>query len=133
MPLDVVLQKRLTYAKYLHDVATAGLRSDNPMAAAEALLRVHDSIEIFQLVVLDGLGLSGKYEFMDLWEKVKSKTGQEPPYKERLRQLNGMRVAFKHHAILPNLSELRELAAAVYPFIAGVSAGLLRVDFRVSV
>jgi hypothetical protein len=121
--------KRLTYAKYLYGTAADGLRSTSPIVAAEALLRVHDAVEIFQLVVLDSLGASGKFEFMDFWEKVRAKTGEEPPYKDRFAQLNHMRVGFKHKAITPNPSELRDVAAVVLPFFNEVCRDVLDVDF----
>lgn len=131
MTVDTVLLKRLTYAKYLHGAAAADLVSPSALVAAEALLRLHDSIEIFQLVVLDKLGVPRKQGggFMEFWEQVKSKGAKEPPYKDRLRQLNEMRVAFKHHAILPHPTDLRELSAAVHPFFVEVSEEILGLDF----
>jgi hypothetical protein len=92
-------------------------------------MRAHDSVEIFQLVVLDSLNASTKFEFMDFWERVKTKTGKEPPYKDRFGQLNHMRVGFKHRAISPNLSELREVAAVIFPFFVEVCRDFLGVDF----
>lgn len=129
--MEEMLLKRLTYAKYLYSAAAAGLGSQSPLAAAEALLRVHDSIEIFQLVVLEKLDISRKpgSGFMEFWESVRSRVGREPPYKDRLRQLNEMRVAFKHHAILPNLNELRELSTTVRLFLLEVSRDFLVLDF----
>ena len=129
MKLDATALKRLTYAKYLHGTAADGLHSTSPIVAAEALLRVHDSVEIFQLVVLDSLNASTKFEFMDFWERVKTKTGKEPPYKDRFGQLNHMRVGFKHKGVAPNLSELREVAAVIWPFFVEVSQDFLGVDF----
>jgi hypothetical protein len=121
--------KRLTYAKYLYGTAVDGLHSTSPIVAAEALLRAHDSIEIFQLVVLDSLNLSTKFEFMEFWERVKSKTSKEPPFKDRFGQLNHMRVGFKHRAVCPNLSELREVATVIWPFFVEVSRDFLGLDF----
>lgn len=131
MRVDALLLKRLTYAKYLYGAAAADLDSPSALIAAEALLRLHDSIEIFQLVVLDKLGVPRKQGsgFLEFWEQVKSKGAKEPPYKDRLRQLNEMRVAFKHHAILPHPPELRELSAAVRPFFVEVSQDILGLDF----
>jgi hypothetical protein len=113
----------------LYSNAVDGLHSTSPIVAAEALLRVHDAVEIFQLVVLDNLGVSGKFEFMDFWGKVRTKTDKEPPYKDRFGQLNHMRVGFKHKAIVPNLSDLREVAAVVLPFFNEVCRDVLQVDF----
>jgi hypothetical protein len=127
--LDATSLKRLTYAKYLYHNAADQLHSTSPIIAAEALLRVHDSVEIFQLVVLDSLNVSSKFEFMRFWEEAKNKTGKEPPYKDRFAQLNHMRVGFKHKAICPNLSELREVAAVIWPFFVEVSREFLGVDF----
>ena len=128
MKLDATSLKRLTYAKYLYGAAVDGLHSTSPIVAAEALLRVHDSVEIFQLVVLDSLSVPSA-GFMDFWEKVKTKTRKEPPYKDRFDQLNLMRRGFKHKAIVPNLSELREVAAVVLPFFNEVCRDALNVDF----
>lgn len=129
MKLDATSLKRLTYAKHLYHNAVDGLHSTNPIVAAEALLRVHDSVEIFQLAVLDSLKAPGKFEFMAFWERVKTSTGKEPPYKDRFGQLNYMRVGFKHKAITPNLSDLREVAAVLLPFFNEVCRDVLGVDF----
>ena len=129
MKLDATSLKRLTYAKYLYGTAVDRLRSTSPIVAAEALLRVHDSVEIFQLVVLDNLNVSSKFEFMKFWEEVKNKTGKEPPYKDRFGQLNHMRVGFKHKGVAPNLSELGEVASVIRPFFVEVSREVLGVDF----
>jgi len=129
LKLDAASLKRLVYAKYLHNTAADQLHSTSPIVAAEALLRVHDSVEIFQLVVLDNLSVSSRFEFMKFWEEVKNKTGKEPPYKDRFAQLNHMRVGFKHKAICPNLSELSDVAAVIWPFFVEVSRDFLGVEF----
>jgi len=126
--LDPTSLKRLTYAKYLYLGAADGLRSTHPLTAAKALLRVHDAVEMFQLVVLEAVGASGKFEFMNFWEQVKVKTSREPPYKDRMGQLNHVRVGFKHKGVLPDLSELRDLADIVLPFFSEVSREFLNVD-----
>jgi len=81
------------------------------------------------LAVLDSLDASGQFKFMTFWETVKTKTGKEPPFKDRFWQLNHMRVGFKHRAIVPNLSDLREVAAVLPPFFTEVSRDVLHVDF----
>ena len=121
--------KRLTNAKYLYLGAADALRSAHPLVAAEALLRVHDAVEMFQLVVLEAVGASGKFEFMSFWEQVKVKTSKEPPYKDRMGQLNHMRVGFKHKGVLPDLSELRDVAEIVSRFFSEVSREYLQLDF----
>jgi len=92
---------------------------------------MHDSVEIFQVVVLDwiGVSISSNRSFLDFWPLVKNKTGSEPPYKGVLEDLNRIRVQFKHHAILPNLQELRTLCAVVPSFYSEVCANVLNMDF----
>lgn len=129
---DALRLKRVTYAKYLLDSARRGLRSPSPLVAAEGLLRLHDSIEIFQSVVLDKLGVpKQKYgSFMEFWDLVKKQTGADPPYRDRFRALNELRVNFKHHALLPNLQELQDLAVVVPLFFEDVCRRIVELDFR---
>lgn len=123
--------KRLTYAKYLLLSASHSLRSSSPLVAGEGLLRLHDSIEIFQSVILDRIGVpKQKYgAFMEFWEEVKKVKGQEPPYKDRFRALNELRNSFKHQALLPNVEELRGLAAVVPLFFQEVCRNELAFEF----
>ena len=114
--------KRLTYAKYLLRSANLTVRAPVPLVAAEGLLRLHDSIEIFQSAVLDKIGVpKDKYgSFIEFWARVKEKQFPEPPYKDRFRALNDLRTNLKHHAILPNPDEIRELALVVPLFFEEV-------------
>jgi hypothetical protein len=123
--------KRLTYAKYLLRSANVSLRSPSSLVAAQGLLRLHDSIEIFQSVALDKIGVpKQKYgAFMEFWERVKEKTNVEPPYKDRFRALNDLRSSFKHQALLPNAEEVRELASVVPLFFDEVCRNLFAFHF----
>jgi hypothetical protein len=126
------LLRRLSYSKYLLGVARESLSLPSQLAAAVGLLQMHDSIEIFQVVVLDWIGVSpssDRSSFMAFWSLVKDKTGSEPPYKSIFKGLNEIRVQFKHHAILPNLQELRTLCAVVPSFYLEVCANVLNLDF----
>ena len=98
--LDARYLRLLSHSKYLYGRARAGLSSASPIVAAEALLRLHDSLEIFQIAVLGKLGVSCDVSFMEFWEKVKNKTADhyEPPFKAPFGSLNSMRNDFKHHA-----------------------------------
>lgn len=129
---DIARSKRLAFAKYLYGGARERLQSPSELAAADALLRLHDSVEVFQAVVLDKFGLPKKQRggFMEFWQQVESETKYMPPYQDRFRALNDMRAALKHHATLPNLEELRELVAVVPSFFDGVASKLLNVDFQ---
>lgn len=123
--------KRLTYAKYLFRSATLSLRSPSPLLAAEGLLRLHDSIEVFQSAVLDKIGVpKEKYgAFMEFWARVKEKTNLEPSYKDRFRALNDLRSNFKHHALLPNAEEIRGLAFVVPLFYEELCRNIFRFEF----
>ncbi len=123
--------KRLTYAKYLLRSANLSLRSSSPLVAAEGLLRLHDSIEIFQSAVSDKIGVpKEKYgAFLEFWERVKEKTNREPPYKDRFRALNDLRTNFKHHALLPNADEVRDLAPVVPLFFEEVCRNVFGFEF----
>jgi hypothetical protein len=128
---DAALLKRLTYAKYLYYTSIDQIRSTSPIVAAEALLRIHDAIEIFQRFVLDSLNVNvpNDLKFMEFWERVKIATTKEPPYKNRVALLNDMRGGFKHKAICPNPADLRDVAAVIQPFFAEVCRDFLGVDF----
>jgi len=130
---DPLLVNRLVYAKYLYGLACQGLESPSALVASEALLRLHDSIEIFQGIVLDSTGVPKERhgKFMEFWKKVKEGTPGNftPPDQDRFQALNDMRAALKHSATVPNLSQLRALSAVVPSFFAKVSAEVLDLDF----
>jgi hypothetical protein len=123
--------KRLTYAKYLLRSANLSLRSPSPLLVAEGLLRLHDSVEIFQSAVLDRIGVpkNNHRSFIEFWVIVKEKQYPEPPYKDRFRALNDLRNNFKHHALLPNPEEIRELASVVPEFFEKVCRDIFAFDF----
>ncbi len=125
------LLRRLSYSKYLYDVARRGLCSPSPLAGVMALLQMHDSVEIFQVVVLESVRapINHRRPFMEFWDRVKDKTGAEPPYRHLFDVFNNMRVQLKHHAIVPDLTELRGLCAVIPSFFSEVSAKFLNIDF----
>ena len=122
-------KKQLTYVKYLLNDAQEAIRSASPLVVAVGLLRLHDSIEMFQLAVLDKIGVESHGGFMGFWEAVKNGTKTPLPYKDRFSALNKLRNAFKHQAILPNPDEVKGLADIVPSFFVEVCEGVLELDF----
>lgn len=121
--------KRLTYAKYIYNKGMEFLSQRTPVSDAMSILLFHDASEQLLLIVADALGISTtKITFLDYWEKVKNK-GKHLPNKNEMLKLNKMRVNFKHHGILPNHEECRDIPYVLNNFFSSVSHDILDIDF----
>jgi hypothetical protein len=121
--------KRLTYTKYIYNKGMEFLSQRTPVSDALSILLFHDASEQLLLIVADKLGISTtNITFLDYWEKVKKKS-KHLPNKNEISKLNKMRVGFKHHGILPNHEECRDISYVLNSFFSSVSHDILDIDF----
>jgi hypothetical protein len=121
--------KRLIYAKYIYNKGMEFLSHRTPVSDAMSILLFHDASEQLLLIVADKLGISTTYiSFLDYWKKVKEK-GKHLPNRNEMSKLNKMRVGFKHHGILPNHEECRDILYVLNSFFSSVSHDILDIDF----
>lgn len=96
---------------------------------AISILLFHDASEQLLLIVADKLGISTTHiKFLKYWEEVKNK-GKHLPNKNEMKKLNKMRVDFKHHGILLNHEECRDISYILNSFFSSVSHDILDIDF----
>lgn len=96
-----IIVKRLAHIKQLFKI---GIRQSNQHESISvfSILAFHDSIEMFLNLLSENKGInSGKFGFMDYWEKIPELT-----LKESMRKLNQRRVNIKHKGLLPAKSEI---------------------------
>lgn len=121
--------ERLNYTKYIYETGIELLAKGTSITDAMSILFFHDASEHFLLIVADKLGIStNKVSFLNYWEKVESKK-KHLPNKNDMSKLNQMRVSFKHHGILPNPDECRQIPYVLNSFFSSVSQDILGVDF----
>jgi hypothetical protein len=127
LPADYL--RRTVYAKYLFRRASTLLDSKTTLAAGEAILLLQDSAEMLMRVVGDQHGVTN-FQFPEFWQKIKEKTGSEPPLRNAMVRVNQARVAFKHHGTLPNPTVVRDFLPLVKDFSFELSRLYLSLDFE---
>lgn len=122
--------KRLTYAKYIYNKGREFLSQRTPISDAMSILLFHDASEQLLLIVADKLEISTKKIsfFLGYWKEVNNK-GKHLPNENEMSRLNRMRVGFKHHGILPNHEECRNISYVLNSFFSSVSHDILDIDF----
>lgn len=118
----------LTYSKYLYTGAWHRLSSPSSLEVAEAILRLHDALEIFQIAVLTSLGAEPD-KTPKFWEKVKENKGIDLPFKGEFNAFNKVRVNFKHYAVITELTEMRRVSAFVPSFFSHACLHALGIDY----
>jgi hypothetical protein len=112
----------------LYAAGKEGLSSASPLVVAEAILRLHDSIEIFQIAVLNTIGAKHA-STTDFWQKVKEKKGIDLPFQNEYKAFSGVRNSFKHDAVLGDVAEMRAVSTFILSFFNHVSEHVLGIDF----
>lgn len=80
--------------------------------------------------MLDKVGAPKKKygSFMDFWKKMGEAIGIDPPSRNRFDALNQLRNDLKHQALLPNMTELRDLAVIVPSFFGEICGREVKLD-----
>jgi hypothetical protein len=102
------ITKRLMLARYLFSQAKDAVRSNREVATFAAINLLQDAIEIFFLAAAEHLNaeISRKTEFEQYIDKINEKLAEPLPFRQRLIEINKVRVLSKHNGIPPNRTEL---------------------------
>ncbi|MGJ4971033.1 hypothetical protein ACQR1N_20420 [Bradyrhizobium sp. HKCCYLRH1073] len=108
MALRQSITKRLMLARYLFGQSKDAVASNREVATFAAINLLQDAIEIFFLAAADHLNaeISRRTEFEQYLDKVNEKLEEPLPFRQRLIEINKVRVLSKHNGIPPNRTEL---------------------------
>jgi len=120
--------RRLAYTKYIYEQGIERLNKKTSVSSAMAILNFQDASEQFLLIVADKLGFKPPNNYLDYWEEVKKK-GKSLPNKNDMLKLNKMRVAFKHHGIIPTYDDCRDVQIKLHDFMITASNDILDLNF----
>jgi hypothetical protein len=95
-------------ARYLFGQAEDAARSHREVAAFAAINQMQDAIEIFFLAGADHLNadIGRRTEFEQYIDKINEKLSEPLPFRQRLIEINKVRVLSKHNGVPPNPTEL---------------------------
>lgn len=92
--------KKLVLIKYLYTISEE--QSHRLGASASfAILSFHDCVEMLLVLIARKKHKSEQDSFLQYWQAVR-----DLPYKDKMSNLNKVRVSLKHHAIFPNPDEI---------------------------
>lgn len=130
--MDIEIIRRICLARHLYELGRGSVKSANDLYLFSGVNLLQDAVEAFLVAVADFIGASlderthfDRY-FVLINEKIAPK---ELPFKNRLLQLNKIRVAPKHHGVQPARDECQRLSVAVREFFDQVSNSILNVNF----
>jgi hypothetical protein len=104
-----------------------GKRSE--LLVSESLLILHDASEMVMQVVYDYHNIKAPKEFLQFWEKLPEAGLAKPDFRSAIRQLNELRVGFKHRGIIPNAGVVRKLDPEVRAFCSSLCTAYLDTEF----
>jgi hypothetical protein len=106
--LSQTITKRLMLARYLFNAAKDAVRSNREVATFAAINLLQDAIEIFFLAAAEQLkvDINRRTEFEQYIDKINEKLSEPLPFRQRLIEINKVRVLSKHNGIPPNRTEL---------------------------
>jgi hypothetical protein len=109
MQLNQTITKRLMLARYLFGQAEDAAKSHREVASFAAINMLQDAIEIFFLAAADHLNakIERRTEFEQYIDKINEKLLDPLPFRQRLIEINKVRVLSKHNGVAPNTTELR--------------------------
>lgn len=113
-------------------MGSSSLRSSNDLFLFSGVNLLQDAVESFLLAVADhiGVNLEEKTHFDKYFVLINEKISPKKlPFKNRLLQLNRIRVNSKHHGIQPARNECDRLVESVREFFEEVSTSILGVTF----
>lgn len=108
MTLNQSILPRLSFIKYLHQLAVKQSEQQEPNNSA-SILMFHDSIELFLQLSTEYLNASTStsINFMKYFDIINQKlVGQQVSQKPSMNRLNRARVSLKHYGMRPTESEI---------------------------
>ena len=95
-------------ARYLFSLAKDAVRSNREVATFAAINLLQDAVEIFFLAAAEHLNaeISRRTEFEQYIDKINEKLPEPLPFRQRLIEINKVRILSKHNGVPPNRTEL---------------------------
>lgn len=123
--------KRLTLSRYLFEQALQNARSEQETADAACVNLLQDAIEIFFLASFDHLNVAvaRKTDFPQYLDKLSEALAYDLPYRQRLLELNKVRVLSKHDGIAPSHREVDAYVSTTRNFLEEVCAKVFQKDY----
>lgn len=124
--------QRLSFIKYLFDVAVEQSRLPEPLSAA-SVLTFHDSIELFLQLACEHLSVNVKNDitFLEYWEMLKPKlSGEGLTQKSAMSRLNASRGNLKHKGLLPHKKDIEGFRANSMNFFIDNTPLVFGIDFE---
>jgi hypothetical protein len=130
--MNIETIRKLTLARHLYELGFTNSRSANDMHLFSAINLFQDAVEVFLIAVANHVGavLDEKTTFDKYFVQINDKIKPSIlPFKNKLIQLNKLRVNSKHYGIQPARDECNRLAPTIREFFDEVSISVLGVTF----
>ena len=123
--------KRLTLSRYPFELALQNAKSLQEIADAACIHLLQDAIEVFCLAAFDHLDITvqARTEFPQYLDKLNENLNYELPFRQRLLEINRVRVHSKHEGIPPNRKEVNGYVIDARRFLEQVCEKVFGVDF----
>jgi hypothetical protein len=131
-PLDATAMQRLAFIRYLYDQGMGQVDQPEPLSST-AILSFHDAVELFLRLSAEHLkvNLPSSVNFAEYWDRLQPKLppGSPLPSKNPMERMNKLRVAFKHHGIIPSATALEQARGDVTTFFTDATCLVFQLDF----
>jgi hypothetical protein len=129
--MDIETVRRVCLARHLYQLGKSSLKSENDLNLFSASNLLQDAVEAFLLAVAGffNVDIEPNTNFNRYFTLINKKTSKTLPFKDKLLQLNKIRVNSKHYGILPARGECIKLSIVVKEFFEEVSNSFLKVNF----
>lgn len=121
---------RLSFVRYLYQVAVQQSDQPSPMAVA-AVLTFHDAVDLFVQLLVETLKIPKpkKAYMMDLLAEIEKKLVNPPSHTVAMSRLNDARNSLKHSGLHPARSEIEGFRASATNFFEDYSQLVFGVRF----
>jgi hypothetical protein len=124
---------RLAFIRLFFEAAIGQSRQPDPLNV-QAVLTLHDTIELFLQLAADHLGASlpQRVTFMEYWRQLDPASlpgGVRLSGERPMRRLNDLRIAFKHHGTLPSAAAIQQACTDVRSFLDTNTALVFGIAF----
>ncbi|MEV0898215.1 hypothetical protein [Actinoplanes sp. NPDC049802] len=110
---------RLAFIRYLHHLGVEQSLLPEPRSST-AVLALHDAVEAFLLLAAEYRGVAAPSQFANYWDALAKPAGSgvELTVKQGMVRLNKVRVALKHHGVLPGREAIAQIVGDTATFFA---------------
>jgi hypothetical protein len=130
MPLaEALLVQRLSLIRFLHESAIEQSRQTG-WRQATSILMFHDAVEMFLALSLEHKNIPNKnFHFREYWAELK-KAGTALTQEASLDRLNRVRVALKHHGVMPAPESIEEARVNTSDFFRENTHSMFDIAFE---